>query len=113
MPYKDPETRRRYNLAYKVANKGRLRPIELARNRRRKQVLKAYIAKIRAESTCPQCGEDADCCFDFHHRNPAEKKFVVSSAPTRGVSLDTLKKEIVKCDILCANCHRKLHAGIV
>lgn len=29
-----------------------------------------------------------------------------------GYGLARIKEEIVKCDVLCANCHRKLHAGV-
>ena len=56
---------------------------------------------------CKKCGEKRFYLLDFHHRNPEEKEFTISDR-TR-TSLDKLKKEIEKCDILCANCHREWH----
>jgi hypothetical protein len=70
-----------------------------------------YSAKInnwfkvyKATLQCGHCGESDPRCLDFHHRNPTEKVFNVSRQRT----IEALKKEIAKCDILCANCHRKV-----
>lgn len=49
--------------------------------------------------------------LDFHHREPKTKEFGLS---IRGLtrSWDKIKLELDKCDLLCANCHRELHAKI-
>ncbi len=59
---------------------------------------------------CRYCGESDPTCLDFHHRNPKEKEFLLSLAVARA-SLERIKAEVAKCDVLCANCHRKLHAA--
>jgi hypothetical protein len=41
--------------------------------------------------------------YDFHHLDPAEKKFTISQA-WRGKEL--LLEEIKKCVMVCSNCHR-------
>lgn len=57
---------------------------------------------------CQNCGENHPACLVFHHRNPAEKEFnIAMKAPNK--SKEQLMNEIAKCDVLCANCHRKLH----
>ena len=56
---------------------------------------------------CVVCGEKDVCCLDFHHLY--NKSFNLASA--REVSTERIKEEIKKCIVLCANCHRKLHAG--
>lgn len=49
--------------------------------------------------------------LDFHHRDAAEKDFGISyKGHTK--ALERLKKEVDKCILLCANCHREEHANI-
>jgi hypothetical protein len=71
------------------------------------------LATYKHERGCVLCGEREPVCLDFHHLNPREKSRSVSAIWTRGCSWDTIQKEIEKCILLCANCHRKVHAGIV
>jgi hypothetical protein len=59
---------------------------------------------------CIICGESDYRCLDFHHREPSKKiseiqRLVISTADNSAVM-----EEISKCDVLCANCHRKKHA---
>jgi hypothetical protein len=44
-------------------------------------------------------------CFDFDHRDPAQKSFAIS-AKSRDVAEAVLQAEFAKCDLVCANCHR-------
>ena len=57
---------------------------------------------------CKECGESRYWVLDFHHRDPKEKDVEVSTLMRRGNKTKILK-EIEKCDVLCANCHRDLH----
>jgi len=63
---------------------------------------------IKLNSKCIKCGEDHPSVLDFHHRNKEEKKFTISQSYMNHGKLKILE-EIKKCDVLCANCHRKLH----
>jgi hypothetical protein len=47
--------------------------------------------------------------YHFHHRNPKEKEFGISSSG-RNKGLEELKKEADKCDLVCSNCHATIHA---
>ena len=61
---------------------------------------------------CAVCGYDkCQRALSFHHVNPKEKDFDLSS---RGLtrSWERIKKEIDKCVLLCANCHMELHDGV-
>jgi hypothetical protein len=42
---------------------------------------------------------------------PADKKFNITEAAHQGISINQLELEIDKCDVLCCNCHRKIHYG--
>ena len=61
----------------------------------------------RAKVACLYCGEDHPATLDFHHRDPDDKLFNISTA--KDCSEQMLRDEIAQCDVLCANCHRKLH----
>jgi len=61
---------------------------------------------------CEICGY-SQCveALDFHHRNKTNKDFSISSKGyTR--SWKRVMEELDKCMILCANCHRELHAQV-
>lgn len=50
--------------------------------------------------------------LEFHHLNPNEKDFTV--AQYKGSILNnTIKKELDKCILVCSNCHREIHAGLL
>ena len=56
---------------------------------------------------CMDCGvEYPPYVMDFDHRDPKDKDFTIS-ANVRSKSLETLRQEIAKCDVVCANCHRE------
>lgn len=77
---------------------------------RRTRELIEYIERRKAEIGCNICGESHPGCLDFHHREPADKEVDVSRiAHDHGWSIERIEAEITKCDVLCANCHRKLH----
>lgn len=59
---------------------------------------------------CELCGESHSACIEFHHLDPSLKLARLSTvAPSWG--WPKLMAEISKCQILCANCHRKIHNG--
>jgi hypothetical protein len=69
----------------------------------------AWLMNLKNNSRCLICGEDHPHTLDFHHRDPATKVDTISNMAR--VDKKTLIKEVAKCVILCANCHRKHHAG--
>jgi hypothetical protein len=66
-----------------------------------------YIRNFKKTQKCAECGENRWYVLDFHHFE--DKKFNVSEMIVKASSLEKIKKEIEKCIILCANCHRELH----
>ena len=58
---------------------------------------------------CSVCGYNR--CVDaleFHHENPIEKEFKIGSGNT--ISWKEYKKEVLKCMLLCSNCHKEIHS---
>ncbi len=71
----------------------------------RRAELQEWYTNYKATLHCKNCSEWRPECLQFHHRDPKQKAFNVSHWIRNGVSLETLKAEIAKCDVLCANCH--------
>lgn len=63
----------------------------------------AYEALVA--SGCVDCSVRDLVVLDFDHRG--EKRANVSVLAHRGYSLATIAAEIAKCDVRCANCHRR------
>ena len=61
---------------------------------------------------CQLCGYDRCTeALEFHHLDSSHKDFGISSKGyTR--SWGKVLEELEKCALLCANCHRELHAGL-
>lgn len=62
---------------------------------------------------CELCGYNkCVAALDFHHLDPAEKDFGIGAKGyTR--SWSRVKQELDKCIMVCSNCHREIHAGLV
>jgi hypothetical protein len=59
---------------------------------------------------CELCGYDkCEAAMDFHHLDPNHKDFNVAKA--RSNKFESIKRELDKCILLCANCHREIHVG--
>ena len=60
---------------------------------------------------CQICSYDRHVgALEFHHINPDEKEFHFNNVRLMN---EKVKKELQSCILLCANCHREVHAGIV
>ncbi len=79
-----------------------------ANNRKHRATWRRVWQNYKAEKGCKLCLEHDPACLDFHHRDPKTKDFNFGSSYKR-YSPTWFLKEIEKCDVLCANCHRKFH----
>jgi len=68
-----------------------------------------FLADYLAEHPCVDCGENDPLVLDFDHVR-GKKKQNVSRMVVDGYCLKTLLKEISKCEVRCANCHRRKSA---
>lgn len=50
--------------------------------------------------------------MDFDHRDPNEKKYTVARLIGSNYSLRVVERELSKCDVVCANCHRERTHGL-
>ena len=81
------------------------------KNKNKEQQSKArdYLKVKKQSSKCSKCSESRWYVLDFHHKEANKKLEGLSAMVMRGYSLENIQKEIEKCVLLCANCHRELH----
>lgn len=88
------------------------------RCRDRVNATKAYTARINKKKAidykrgrCQRCGYTSDflSVFDFHHSDPSVKEVGIGVLVQRHRRFETLKPELDKCELVCANCHRIIH----
>jgi hypothetical protein len=61
---------------------------------------------------CKACGYDqCNEALELHHIDPTQKDVSFSTFRSTPRAISTLIAELKKCVLLCANCHRKVHAG--
>lgn len=56
------------------------------------------------------CLCDYDRCLaalEFHHEDPSQKDFAISTK----LSWEAIKAELDKTILVCSNCHKEIHAG--
>ena len=103
-----PDGKKAYQAKYRKLNKERAKEQSKGKTKARRKE-----NKIRAVNylggECERCGLTSPyySVFDFHHRNPEEKEADPGTLLHR--SWETVFKEINKCMLLCANCHRIVH----
>jgi len=83
--------------------------IKAVQKRRKELRRKAILFK---GGRCEGCGYDRCTeALEFHHLESSRKDFGISSKGyTR--SWSKIREELEKCILLCANCHREVHAGL-
>lgn len=68
-----------------------------------------WYRQLKKDMFCKSCGETHPAVLDFHHRDPRQKVESISRMFRKKYTLEQIQREIEKCDVLCANCHRKTH----
>lgn len=73
--------------------------------------LKRRLLYIMGDKCC-LCGYNkATTALEFHHINPEEKDFTISANANTG--FEKSAEELRKCILVCANCHREIHEGLI
>ncbi|MFA5888695.1 MAG: hypothetical protein WCW47_01065 [Candidatus Paceibacterota bacterium] len=76
------------------------------RNLKLRTEINEYLLNYFKNHNCIDCGESDPVVLEFDHRDREQKDMSVSSF-MKAMRLDRVKNEIEKCDVRCANCHRK------
>ena len=106
MPNSDLQKRKEYSRNHYLNNKEKY----LLSQKRAAKRTKDYIWSLKSNLACIVCGEKDPDVLDFHHRDPSKKELTAANMIRDKWSSKRIDAEISKCDVLCANHHRKLHA---
>lgn len=90
---------------YRVKNREKL---EQHRQEKLAPLRRLILETYKARGGCKDCGRSDPRGLTFDHLDPKEKKFGISRASGGGLKLQTieaLKDEIAKCDVVCGYCH--------
>jgi len=100
-----------YKKAYYLLNKEKL--INYSKKSSKKSKLRngQFIWDYLKENSCVDCGESDPIVLEFDHKIGIDKHKDISLMVKDGYSIDMIKKEIDKCDVRCANCHRRKTAN--
>jgi len=97
---------KRCKAAYKRASYIPQRGNAVIRYSRRKHIYKIKMARVKCMDCSLLITHDTMSVFEMDHRDPALKLFEVSYTRSRTRTAEEIDDEALKCDMVCANCHR-------
>ena len=102
MPYADKVKRLELSRRHYKNNKEKYKE----RNTNKRSLLRAFVNQAKDGVPCMDCGGIfPSYVMDFDHIDPSKKKLGIAQINYFS-SLEELKEEIKKCELVCANCHR-------
>lgn len=102
-----PSCKRAYDNAYNAARAPEKKRQKIDSQADRRRALHKMISEYFLENPCVDCGEVDPVVLEFDHRSSVEKDSEVSNLLKSGASWGRIKAEIDKCDVRCANCHKR------
>ena len=105
MAYKNKKDQADASKRHYEANKNKIKTRSYKRNKSQRKINKEYVDQIKKEGECVDCGEKNYVVLDFDHVRGSKVK-CISDMMRGSYGLKSIQKEIDKCEIRCANCHR-------
>lgn len=104
--YKEKVSKFKRNKNKKIESNDELKELNKEKRKETRKEKKKYLWEYKKRHPC-KCGEKHPACLVFHHRDKTRKDTEVASLLSS--SWKKLKDEISKCDVVCENCHKKIH----
>jgi hypothetical protein len=105
MAYKRKEDQAAASKRHYEANKSKIKKRSKKRNRRQRDINRADVNKVKEGVSCVDCGESNPLVLDFDHVS-GDKICDISNMVYRSYCVESIQKEIDKCEVRCSNCHR-------
>lgn len=103
-------------VSYHLSDKQKKACYRRLKNRRKntgnRNIAKQKLIDLMGGKCCICQYDRCNQALEFHHLNPNDKKFGISSV-ARDKPLYILIQEIKKCILVCSNCHREIENGLI
>lgn len=106
MPFNDIEKRREASRRHYAKHRKKVIAKAKEYSKIAKDRVRAYIKAHLEANPCVDCGEADIIVLEFDHIND-DKHFSISDATRSGYGIKKVIAEMAKCEVRCANCHRK------
>lgn len=103
------ECGKRYHREWYARNKTQAKERVKVRSKEQRDAVREKVLCYLIGSPCVDCGEGDPVVLEFDHV-VGKKAFNIGSALSGSYSWGTIEKEISKCVVRCANCHRRITA---
>ncbi len=77
------------------------------RNKKLRDEINSFVCQFLSKNPCIDCAETDIAVLEFDHKGKVPKLKAVSHLLRDRSSLEKIKEEIAKCEVRCANCHRR------
>jgi hypothetical protein len=100
------ECQRNYCREYYKRNRSAYNERRYINQRKKRELFRRRIAEYLMKHQCVDCGESDIRVLEFDHVR-GEKKGNVSEMTGANIAWQRIEAELAKCEIRCANCHRR------
>ncbi len=77
------------------------------RNKNLRDEVNNFLCQYLLKNPCVDCGEKDITVLEFDHKGEIPKFKAISHLIRARSSLEMIQKEVSKCEVRCANCHRR------
>lgn len=99
------ECKRKYDNAWYKNHQEERRQKVKARMAEKRQIARDFVFDYLSYQVCEVCGEYRPEMLQFDHVR-GKKKANIADMVNQGASIKAIKGEILKCRVICANCHQ-------
>lgn len=99
--------KREYDNSYHAARTPEAKQRKMDLQEARKDILRKNLWEYKLNHPCVDCGESDPIVLEFDHTDIETKEHTICDMIKSGRSWEMILKEISKCVVRCANCHRR------
>ena len=107
MAGRDPLKQRLAKQRHYEANKDKIKARAREHTATMRRRVRSWLLDYLKVHHCVDCGESNPVVLEFDNHHTSDKHFNIGEANSRGMSLKRVIAEVAKCEVRCANCHRR------